>query len=160
LIVLFNTAFGSMRWRFPSRARKLVSGKVTFFAERPQMTNPSRVIDPKDLDDYSPAEPVYASTDGLSQRALRGAISKALDAAEPEISAHWPSLYIWLKALHSPKNAAAAAITGEARSGLAGLEFLAGQLAFAVDRYALTRKARSLDPGTLSRRSPSCCPSS
>ena len=137
----------------------LVSGKVDWFNGRASMIHPDHMARENESGDgaFPLIEPVYPLTAGLSPKALRRAVSHAVDAV--------PQLAEWLdptwkrkngaadfrpalKALHAPSDAHDLEPQAPARRRLAYDELLAGQLSLALVRQRIRRLAGQPVQGT------------
>jgi ATP-dependent DNA helicase RecG len=67
--------------QYPVGKRIVVSGKVEWFHDTPQIAHPDAVLPAEDSDKLETVEPVYPMTNGLPAKTLRKAVLKALDAA-------------------------------------------------------------------------------
>jgi len=163
-LVYFNADPGYLRRLLPTGSRRLVSGKVESYDGWLQMLHPDRVMDIEDPRDATAAlplhEPIYPLTAGLTNTMLRKAIGEALGRmpALPEwvdenfrAKNAWPSFGEALQRLHAPEVETDLAALTPARGRLAYDELLANQLALAIIRARLKRRAgRRLDaPGKL-----------
>ncbi|HBB55975.1 MAG TPA: ATP-dependent DNA helicase RecG [Hyphomonadaceae bacterium] len=113
-LIFFRAERALLQKLFPIGARRLVCGVIEAFGPERQMAHPDHVLDPA-LPARPPLlEPVYGLVAGLTNKAMRRAISAALAAlkaapASPEwIDPHllrerqWPDFLAALKALHMP----------------------------------------------------------
>ncbi len=135
----------------PAGSRKVVSGRIEYFADRLQMAHPDQVAEPGDTDGAPPLEPVYSLVDGLALPTMRRIVSLALERT-PELPEWqdrawleqngWPSWSHAMRRIHQPRDLDD--LTGDpgARDRLAFDELLANQLAL-----ALVRAGRRSMPG-------------
>jgi len=163
-LVYFNADPGYLRRLLPVGSRRLVSGKVESYDGWLQMPHPDHVMNiegPRDAAAVLPLnEPIYPLTAGLTNTMLRRAIGEAL-AKLPSLPEWmdgnlrgknaWPSFADALQRLHAPEAEADLAPSTPARARLAYDELLANQLALAVIRARLKRRAgrRLAVPGKL-----------
>lgn len=134
----------------PAGETRVVSGRLESYDGRLQMPHPDHVA-PADASTGVPEiEPVYPLTAGLSNTSLRKALDGALTALPdlPEwidaaflAQQGWASLADSLKQLHSPRDAADLLPDNPSRQRLAYDELLANQLALAILRQSLKRRA-------------------
>jgi ATP-dependent DNA helicase RecG len=163
-LVYFNADRGYLRRLLPVGSQRLVSGKLESYDGWLQMPHPDHVMNiegPRDAAAALPLhEPIYPLTAGLTNTMLRKAIGEALgkmptlpewvDEAYHAKNA-WPSFGEALQRLHAPEVEADLAASAPARARLAYDELLANQLALAVIRARLKRRAgrRLAAPGKL-----------
>lgn len=142
-LVFFHGVAGHWRRLLPEGALRVVSGKVELFAGAPQMAHPERIGTPDALPAIAVLEPLYPSTEGLSQKTLRHlaeqAVARFPDLAEPLDPAllkreGWPSMAEALRACHAVESLDVLQPHHPARRRLAYDELLANQLALAVVR--------------------------
>lgn len=141
--VFFHPRRDWLEKMFPVGARRIVSGKVEWFNERPQMVHPDYVVPPEEADSLPAIEPIYPLTAGLAsktlQKALTAAIGKVptlpewLDAAHQRQN-HWPDFAESLQTLHRPQEQQDLNPEAPAYQRLAYDELLASQLALALVR--------------------------
>lgn len=151
----------------PEGSRRLVSGRLESYDGWLQMPHPDHVANVDRAEPGATAalplhEPVYPLTAGLTNTTLRKAVSEALrhlpaipewiDAAFLAKNA-WPSFSEALRCLHAPEAEADLLPSTPPRARLAYDELLANQLALAVIRARLKRRAgrRLQGHGTLRR---------
>ncbi len=153
-LVYFNADPAYLKRLLPVGSRRLVSGKLESYDGWLQMPHPDHVMDiegPRDAASALPLhEPVYPLTAGLTNTMLRKTIGEALTKlpALPEwldqsfrTKNAWPSFADALHRLHAPEREADLAPSGPACARLAYDELLANQLALAVIRARLKRRA-------------------
>ena len=134
--------------QLPVGAVRHVSGLVTTFQGRKQISHPDYIVAPEHLDELPLIEPVYPLTEGLGAKSLHKAIAGAL-ASLPNLpewipSARlaergWPRLKPAFAAIHRPEEPQTGAIDSPARFRLAYDEYLAGQIALTLIRQSMTR---------------------
>jgi ATP-dependent DNA helicase RecG len=161
-LVYFNADPSYLKRLLPAGSRRLISGKLESYDGWLQMPHPDHVIA---IDQESGAplplhEPVYPLTAGLTNTTLRKAIGNALgqvpslpewiDAAFLAQNA-WPRFGEAIARLHTPETEAEILASAPVRARLAYDELLANQLALAVIRARLKRRAgrRLAAPGKL-----------
>ncbi|MBO6755802.1 MAG: ATP-dependent DNA helicase RecG [Roseibium sp.] len=141
--VFFHPRRDWLEKTFPEGARRIVSGKVEWFNERPQMVHPDYVLPPQDAAALPVIEPVYPLTAGLAAKTLQKAMAAALERvpALPEWldPAHqareaWPGFAKALEGLHHPQRKNDLNPEAPAYRRLAYDELLASQLALALVR--------------------------
>src|SRR6476661_7607236 len=154
-LVYFNADPSYLKRLLPPGSRKLVSGKLESYNGWLQMPHPDYVVAIDSADKNSDGalplhEPLYPLTAGLSNSVLRKAIGEALARlpALPEwidgafrLRNAWPSFAEALASLHAPEDAADLAPSTPARDRLAYDELLSNQLALAVIRQRMTKRA-------------------
>ena len=154
-LVYFNADAAYLKRLLPPGSRKLVSGKLESYDGWLQMPHPDHVVAidsaEKSNDGALPLhEPLYPLTAGLSNSVLRKAIGAALARlpALPEwidetfrTRNAWPTFADALAGLHAPESEADLAPSTPARGRLAYDELLANQLALAVIRQRMTKRA-------------------
>jgi ATP-dependent DNA helicase RecG len=158
-LVYFNADPAYLKRLWPVGSKRLVSGRLESYDGWLQMPHPDHVA-PVDTDGASALplhEPVYPLTAGLTNNVVRKAIGEALHQlpALPEwIDAGFlaqnalPSFADAIAKLHVPKGEADLLPSAPARARLAFDELLANQLALAVIRARLKRRAGRRLAGT------------
>ncbi len=127
----------------------VVSGKMEWFNDRPNMVHPDHIALATDAESLPLLEPVYPLTAGLSARVLRRIATQALTRL-PELP-EWldrelkrrqtfPDFHDALERLHHPTDPVDVSPDNPARRRLAYDELLAGQLSLAMVR----QRARKL----------------
>ncbi|WP_417691699.1 ATP-dependent DNA helicase RecG [Roseibium sp.] len=146
--VFFHPRRDWLMQMFPEGERRIVSGKVEWFNERPQMVHPDYVVSPEEAETMPALEPVYPLTAGLSPKTLQKAINSALERMPhlPEwLDAAWQSQNLWpelddaLETLHRPQEQEDLSPASPALSRLAYDELLASQLALAMVRATMRK---------------------
>ena len=163
-LVYFNADPVYLKRLLPEGSRRLISGKLESYGGWLQMPHPDHVMNIEGTRDSGTAlpllEPIYPLTTGLTNTVLRKAIGEALVRlpALPEwmdepfrAKNAWPSFAEALQQLHAPQAEADFASSAPARARLAYDELLANQLALAVIRARLKKRAgrRLAAPGKL-----------
>jgi ATP-dependent DNA helicase RecG len=153
-LVYFNADPAYLKRLLPEGSRRLISGKLESYDGWLQMPHPDHVTNIEATRDSGTAlpllEPIYPLTTGLTNTVLRKAIGEALGRlpALPEwmdesfrAKNAWPSFAEAVQRLHAPEAEADFAPSAPARARLAYDELLANQLALAVIRARLKRRA-------------------
>ncbi len=159
-LVYFNADPTYLKRLLPVGSRRLISGRLEAYDGWLQMPHPDHVVAAEGAGNLPLHEPVYPLTAGLSNSLLRKAIGEALTKlpklpewidADFRAKHEWPSFGEAITRLHAPEAEADLAPSSPARARLAYDELLANQLALAVIRQRLKRRAgRSLTaPGKL-----------
>ncbi|MGZ8416917.1 MAG: ATP-dependent DNA helicase RecG [Methyloceanibacter sp.] len=150
-LVYFNADPAYLKRLLPEGSRRLISGKLESYDGWLQMPHPDHVANIESGTSALPLhEPVYPLTAGLTNTTLRKAIAQALahlpalpewaDAAFVGKNA-WPTFAEALARQHAPESDADLLPSAPARARLAYDELLANQLALAVIRARLKRRA-------------------
>ena len=158
-LVYFNADPAYLKRLLPVGSKRLVSGKLEAYDGWLQMPHPDHVaaIDAGGANALPLHEPVYPLTAGLTNTVLRKAIGEALhhipslpEWTDADLRARnaWPSFGEAIAALHAPGGEADLLPSALARARLAYDELLANQLALAVIRARLKRRAGRRLPGT------------
>jgi ATP-dependent DNA helicase RecG len=157
-LVYFNADPSYLKRLLPQGSRRLISGKLESYDGWLQMPHPDHVvaIDKDGAAALPLHEPVYPLTAGLTNTTLRKAILNAIEQVPdlPEwidrdflAKNDWPGFAPAVAQLHAPAAEADLAPSVPSRARLAYDELLANQLALAVIRARLKRRAgRSLAP--------------
>ena len=163
-LVYFNADPAYLKRLLPVGGRRLVSGKLESYDGWLQMPHPDHVMNIEGAGGAALPlhEPIYPLTAGLTNTVLRKAIGEGLarlpalpewmDASFRAKNA-WPSFAEAVQRLHAPEAEADFAPSVPARARLAYDELLANQLALAVIRARLKRRAgrKLAGPGKLRR---------
>ncbi len=155
-LVFFNAHADYIGKHLPEGATVVVSGRIEYYNDKPQMTHPDAIGTLEDKDAIATIEPVYPLTAGLTNKSMRKVLSGAIAAVpampewqDPHYKARnkWPDFKNSLQALHGFHTSSS---TGEPdflspasliRSRLAYDEMLANQLALALVRYKNRRQS-------------------
>ncbi len=161
-LTFFHARRDYLMEKLPPGERRFVSGRFEYYDGEPQMVHPDHIVSAEDLETMSLVEPVYPLTAGLAPRTLRNAIRAALascptlpewqDPAWRERQG-WESFNAAIDRVHAPETAADLEPQSPARSRLAYDELLANQLALALMRRHMRRKAGRAVAGTGSLQS-------
>ncbi|MBX6329626.1 MAG: ATP-dependent DNA helicase RecG [Pseudolabrys sp.] len=149
-LAYFNAREDYLRRLLPPGSRRYVSGVAQFYDGMLQMVHPDRIVDEKGFADLPLVEPVYPLTEGLTLGHVRRLMKEAL-ARLPTLpewqDAAWlarerlPSFGEALHRLHRPSAPNQVAPDSPAWRRLAYDELLAGQLALALLRARMRRRA-------------------
>ena len=148
LLVFFLANVDWIERRLPVGATRWVSGRLELYDGHRQIVHPDRILDEAGVARLPPVEAVYALTEGLQQRQVRGAVDRALEKLPvlPEwqdpsvLAAHKLGGFAGsLERLHHPQEPADVAPTSLARQRLALDELLAQQLALRLLRSKMRR---------------------
>ena len=142
-LVFFHVKGDYLKRTLPVGERRIVSGRLERFRDGLQMTHPDYIEAPDDAAPMPLHEPVYALTEGLSNKVLGKAVRAALDTV-PEMPEWQEKAFLrtrgWspfreavLKA-HAPAHETDLAPEASTRMRLAYDELLANQLALALIR--------------------------
>ncbi|MFL6690735.1 MAG: ATP-dependent DNA helicase RecG [Alphaproteobacteria bacterium] len=159
-LVFFRVKGDYLTRVLPVGAKRIVSGRIERFRDGLQITHPDYIEPPDDLAHMPSHEPVYALTEGLSNKMLGKGVRAALEAL-PEMpewldkallrARGWPSFREAIFAAHAPESEADLSRNSPVRMRLAYDELLANQLALVLLRARMRgQKGRMLkSPGTL-----------
>jgi ATP-dependent DNA helicase RecG len=150
-LVYFNADPAYLKRLLPVGGKRLISGKLESYDGWLQMPHPDHVVAAESTGGALPLhEPLYPLTAGLTNTTLRKAIGEAL-AQVPSLPEwidagllaknNWPSFADAVARLHAPETEADLLSSSPARTRLAYDELLANQLALAVIRARLKRRA-------------------
>ena len=141
--VFFHPRHDWLQKTFPAGERRIVSGRVEWFNDRPQMVHPDYSLKPEEAAEMPAMEPVYPLTAGLASKTLQKAV-KAAAGRIPHLpewlnDAHlrqngWPDFDEALKTLHAPQERTDIDPASPYLQRLAYDELLASQLALALVR--------------------------
>jgi ATP-dependent DNA helicase RecG len=149
-ITYFNARKDYLQNLLPVGELRYVSGTATLYDGELQMIHPDRVVDAAGFARLPLIDPVYPLTEGLHPNELRKAMMLALDRL-PELpewqDGAWlkrnafPAFAAALRSVHHPPNPDELDPQGPAWSRLAYDELLAGQLALALLRGHMRKRA-------------------
>jgi ATP-dependent DNA helicase RecG len=149
-ITYFNARRDYLQKLLPEGELRYVSGTATVYDGHLQMVHPDRVVDAAGFAKLPLIDPVYPLTEGLHPNQLRKAIELALDRV-PDLpewqDSAWikrnafPSFAAALRSVHRPATPADLEPQSAAWSRLAYDELLAGQLALALLRGHMRKRA-------------------
>jgi ATP-dependent DNA helicase RecG len=149
-ITYFNARQDYLQKLLPEGELRYLSGVATFYDGHLQMVHPERVVDAKGFASLPLIDPVYPMTEGLHPNQLRKALDVALhripDLPEWQDAAwltqqDFPGFADALRRVHRPVELADLEPHNKAWSRLAYDELLAGQLALALLRGHMRRRA-------------------
>jgi ATP-dependent DNA helicase RecG len=83
-LIFFNSREGYIRKILPLDEWVIVSGKINYFRNNYQITNPTHVAKIEDLDNFQTIIPKYSLTEGLNEKTYRNIINKVINQI-PEI---------------------------------------------------------------------------
>jgi ATP-dependent DNA helicase RecG len=150
ILVFFHAHADYLKRRLPEGEQRIVSGTIERFNNETQITHPDHIGTLAELDRLQAVEAVYPLTAGLSLKVLSKGIWQALDAVpclaewiDPAYQARqgWPDWQSAILAAHKPEDEGALQPTTENLRRLAFDELLANQLALALVRFHMRRKA-------------------
>jgi ATP-dependent DNA helicase RecG len=149
-ITYFNARKDYLEKLLPEGELRYVSGTATFYDGHLQMLHPDRVVDAAGFAKLPLIDPVYPLTEGLHPNQLRKALELALDRV-PDLpewqDSAWlkrnafPSFAEALRSVHHPAAPSDLEPQSAAWSRLAYDELLAGQLALALLRGHMRKRA-------------------
>lgn len=141
--VFFHLRRDWLEKNYPEGERRIVSGKVEWFHDKPQMVHPDYSLAPEEAEQMPPIEPVYPLTAGVAaktlQKAMKAATGKVphlpewLDEAYLQKNG-WPGFTEALRVLHAPEERQDLDPHSAYMERLAYDELLASQLALAMVR--------------------------
>jgi ATP-dependent DNA helicase RecG len=156
-LIYFNVKGDYLQRLLPVGAERIVSGKVEFYGNIPQIAHPDHVVSTDQADRIKPIEPTYPLTAGLPPRVLQRAVATAVERV-PELpewidsalrqQRHWPSWNEAIAAVHAPQNEADLSPSTSVRERLAYDEIFASQLAVALVRARRQRRRGRVIEGT------------
>jgi ATP-dependent DNA helicase RecG len=142
-LVFFRAKGDYLTRALPVGAKRIVSGRIERFRDGLQITHPDYIETPDDPAHMPSHEPVYALTEGLSNKILGKAVRAAL-AVVPELpewldktflrARNWPSFRDGILGAHAPENERDLSPETPARMRIAYDELLANQLALVLIR--------------------------
>ena len=147
-LVFFNARKEYLESLLPVGERRIVSGKLEFYDNTPQIVHPHHVKKINDEKAIARFEPVYPLTSGISQKLMLGTIISLLEKL-PKLGEWidkevlkikgWPSWQDALKSAHYPISADGASNTDPARLRLAFDELFSHQLSLSIARNKIKR---------------------
>lgn len=144
----FKTFGDSLLRLLPVGQKRLISGDIDWFNATPQIPHPDYVIPVEAADQLPLLEPIYPLTAGLSPKAMRKAVTQAVQKLPqlPEwqdpawlTKMEWPGFNEALRRFHAPTDMGAFSEISVERQRLAFDELLASQLALLMVRRFLKR---------------------
>ena len=157
VLVYFHAKGDQLARLLPVGSERVISGKVEFYGNTPQIVHPDRVAPSDSEDRIRGVEPVYPLTAGLSSRVLAKAVAAACERApalpewlDPALREQrsWPAWREALAAAHTPQSAADLDPETPSRERLAYDEILSSQLAVALVRARRRRRRGRVLAGT------------
>ena len=149
-LVFFHARPDYLQRVLPEGSSRVVSGRLERFRGELQMSHPDHIGEPAELARIQTLEPVYPLTAGLTAKALQKATNDALSEL-PEMpewldpalqkAENWLPWQAAVQAVHSPAGFDDLDPLATARARLAYDELLANQLALALMRRSLRRRA-------------------
>ena len=147
-LVFFHARAEYLERELPVGEKRVVSGKVEYYDEQPQMTHPDHIGKPEEIESLQTVEPVYPLTAGLTPKPLGRAVAGAVERA-PELPEWDDPAWLkrqgwagWRDALgqaHTPESEDDLQASSPARCRLAFDELLANQLALILVRARARR---------------------
>lgn len=148
-LVFFNAKADYLQRMLPESEERVISGIIEEYKGGKQMPHPDYIVEPEKIDEFPKIEAVYPLTAGLSQKMVGRTIRQALQIV-PSIpewlsSGHaekekWPRWKDAILDAHNPKDGMDTLQIPAVRR-LAYDELLAGQLALALVRQRMRKKA-------------------
>jgi ATP-dependent DNA helicase RecG len=92
-IVFFNSREGYIRKILSLNSEVVISGKVTYFKKKYQITNPSYVVAVQKQDYVAKIIPKYSLTEGLTEKVYRKLIEKVINSLEDINEWHNEKIY-------------------------------------------------------------------
>ncbi|MBP2312452.1 ATP-dependent DNA helicase RecG [Azospirillum soli] len=155
-LIYFHVKGDWLTKQLPVGQTVVVSGKVEWFHDTPQITHPDAVVPLESKDEIEAVEPVYPMTAGLPAKTLRKAVRAMLNDV-PDLpewqDAAWRSRNgypTWAEAIrraHTPEDEADLAPTAPIRRRLAYDELLSNQLALTLVRMQQRRLSGRVTQG-------------
>lgn len=149
-LIFFHMDRAYIERQLPIGEMRIISGRVDRYEGKLQMPHPDFILPEEERHRLPEIEPVYPLSQGLSQKLFYKLLSQVLarlphlpEWLDPSILAErdWPPFGEALRILHRPENDADVERSGLARQRLAADELFAGQMALALMRMRLRRKA-------------------
>jgi len=149
-LVFFNARADYLKRVLPVGEQRLISGQVEEFNDQRQMVHPDHILKLSEKDQLPAFEPIYPLTYGMTSKRLRTIIGEALKLV-PNVD-EWMDPHLkdaqafpnWKKAilsLHTPMQEGEFSETTEERRRLAYDELFANQLALALVRSKMRKRA-------------------
>ena len=156
-LVYFNVKGDYLQRLLPVGSERIVSGRVEFYVNIPQIPHPDFVVPLDQAEKLKPIEPVYPLTGGLPPRVLQRAVASAVERVPvlPEWidrgllqQRGWPNWNEAIAAVHTPESETDLSPETKPRERLAYDEIFASQLAVALVRARRRRRAGRVTEGT------------
>ncbi len=145
-LVFFHGVADYLNAQLPTGSRRVVSGRIERFKDRPQMAHPDYIVPPEQIASLPAHEPVYGLTEGLTPKPMAKAVRGALDRV-PKMPEWQDTAFLKqegfadfntaLEAAHNPVHESDLAPTTPVRRRLAYDELLANQLALRLIRTSM-----------------------
>ncbi len=156
-LIYFNVKGDYLQRLLPVGSERIVSGKVEFYVNIPQIPHPDFVVPLDQAEKMKAIEPVYPLTGGLPPRVLQRAVAAAVERA-PELpewidasllkQRAWPRWGTAIEAAHAPQSADDLSPETKPRERLAYDEIFASQLAVALVRARRQRRRGRVTEGS------------
>ena len=78
-LIFFNSREGYIRKILPLNEWVVVSGKINYFRNKYQITNPTYITNVENIDDIKSVVPKYTLTEGLNEKTYRNIIEKVIN---------------------------------------------------------------------------------
>ncbi|HKJ60694.1 MAG TPA: DEAD/DEAH box helicase, partial [Hyphomicrobiales bacterium] len=149
-LIFFHTDRAYIERQLPVGETRIISGRVDRYDNKLQMPHPDFILPEEERHRLPNIEPVYPLSQGLSQKLFYKLLSQVLarlphmpEWLDSSVLAErdWPAFGEALRILHRPENDADVENSGLARQRLATDELFAGQMALALMRLRLRRRA-------------------
>jgi ATP-dependent DNA helicase RecG len=147
-LVFFRTKGDYLAKQLPVGAERIVSGRVDFFKDMPQIVHPDYILPPEKAQDMPLIEPVYGLTAGLHAQTFLRALGRALNTV-PELDEWldeswrrkqgWPAWRAALLEVHRPQKQTDLSACNPSRARLGYDELLANQLTVSLMRARARR---------------------
>ena len=152
MLVFFRSRYDQLEQQFPTGSSWVVSGKLELFDENPQMVHPDYIVTPQREREIPLKEPVYALTEGISNKAMRRFMALALQTVpelaewhDPDLVAGeaWPTWRNALFTVHSSDKNCTDDLRSLARERLCFDELAANQISLIASRRQLKNSSAS-----------------
>ncbi len=147
-LVYFNPRADWLNNLMPPGETRIISGRVEWFNDAPQIIHPDYVLPPDRLAEMPLIEPRYPLTAGLTVKQVHKTIEAALERL-PELpewqteerlaSEQWPAFATAIRHLHRPEAPEDVRVNGPSWRRLAYDESLASQVALGLVRASIKR---------------------
>ena len=147
-LIFFSARKEYLKNLLPVGERRIISGKLEFYDDIPQIVHPHHVKKINDEKTITRFEPVYSLSSGVSQKLMMGTISGLLENL-PKLDEWidrellkikgWPSWHDALKSVHCPLSSSGASNSDPARLRLAFDELFSHQLSLSIARNQIKR---------------------
>ncbi len=146
MLVFFRSRHDQLEQQFPTGSIRVVSGKLELFDDNAQMVHPDYIVIPQREHEIPLKEPVYALTEGISNKAMQRFMALALQTVpelaewhDPDLVAGeaWPSWRSALFTVHSSDKNCTDDLRSLARERLCFDELAANQISLFASRHRL-----------------------